>query len=118
MLHIEILVCKDAPVDGHGARAVAVEKVASLDHEAVDCAVEGGVLVAHWFSGCVAVFAGAELAKVFGGAGHAVGVEFEFHAARGDSADGNVKEDDGVGVRQLLHVLDRLFVRHLVTMLV
>lgn len=60
--------------------------------------MENGAFVAHGFAGRVFVFSRAELAEIFDGFGDAVGVEFEFHAALRDTADGDVKEDDGVGV--------------------
>jgi len=69
MLDVEVLVGEGAPVDGDAACAVAVEEVAALDHEGVDCAVEDRVFVAHGFAGGGLVFAGAELAEVFDGSG-------------------------------------------------
>ena len=98
MFNIKILIRKCPAVNRDGPRAVAVEEIAALDHEGMDTAVEDRVFVAHWFAGGGFMFSGAELAKVFDGLGDAVGVEFEFHAALGDAADGDVEEDDRVGV--------------------
>ena len=67
MFDVEIFVGKGAAVDGDTACAVAVEEVASLDHEGVDCAVDEGGFVPHWFAGGGFMFACAELAEVFDG---------------------------------------------------
>ena len=54
-------------VDGGFTGSVVVEKVACLDHEIFDYAVDGGVFVAYWSGGGRGLmFSGAELAKVFG----------------------------------------------------
>ena len=98
MFDIKILIRKCTAVNRDGACSIAVEEIAALDHEGMDTAVEDRVFVAHGFAGGGFMFSSAELAEVFDGLGGAVGVEFEFHAALGDAADGDVEEDDGVGV--------------------
>lgn len=72
-----------AAVDRGAAGAVAVQKVAALDHKVLDDAVEFAALVALRLAGGAAGFAGAELAEVFGGARYGVGVEFDLDAAEG-----------------------------------
>ena len=67
MLDIKVFVGKGAAVDRYTACAVAVQEVAALDHETVDCTVEETVFVAHWFAGGGFMFSRAELAEVFNG---------------------------------------------------
>lgn len=43
----EILIWELVSVNGKGSRSVCIEKVSSLGYEAVDDAVEDGILVAH-----------------------------------------------------------------------
>lgn len=116
MFNIKVLVRKCAAVDGNTACAVAVEKVAALDHETVDRAVEDGVFVAHGLAVGGFVFSRAELAEVFGGFGDSIGVKLEFHAALGDATDGYIEEDHWIGASQVLHAVYHRFVRHLASM--
>ena len=41
-----------------------------------------------------------------------IGVELEFHASLRDAANGYIEEDDWIGVIQVLHTMNRRFVRH------
>ena len=113
MLDIKILIRKLPAINTDAPGTIAVEKVTSLNHEAVDDTVERAAFVAHWPTLGVLMLARAELTKVFGGAGDAVGVEFEFHAPGWHAAYRDVEEDDWIGVCELFHALDRGFARHL-----
>ena len=84
------------PIDARAPRAIAVDKIPSLDHEVLDHAVELAALVALRAAQVVLGLAGAELAEVLGGARDGVGVQLHFDAAEGLAAEGEVEEDDGV----------------------
>ena len=75
MLLLEVLIRELLSVDGLTTRAITTSKVATLEHELGDDAVEGGALVAE------ALSAGAELTEVLGGLGDDVVVELEADAA-------------------------------------
>lgn len=72
MLDIKVLVVKLGPIDARRARAIAVDKVAALEHEARNDAVQDRVLVSRRERGRLAfhrLVPDAELAKVLGRSG-------------------------------------------------
>ena len=50
MLELEVLVVELVAVDARAARAIALDEIATLDHEALDRTVKAGALVADWFA--------------------------------------------------------------------
>lgn len=86
-------------VDGLAAGAVAALKVTELGHKLGNDAVEDGALVVEGLAAAAhALLAGAEGAEVLGGLGAGVLEELEGDALGGLLADGDVEEDDGVGL--------------------
>ena len=84
MLQREVLVGKCfGAVDAGTPGAVTVEKVAALQHEGGDYAVEFGPFVALRATEGGLRLAGAELSEVFGGLGDGVGEELDQDAAEG-----------------------------------
>lgn len=65
-------------VDGRAARAVRVQEIAALDHEAANDAVEFRILVPLGAPVRAFVLAGAELAEVFGRFRDGVGEQVQF----------------------------------------
>jgi len=67
---LEVLILKLLPIDALATRTIPLRKVAALDHERLDDAVETRSLVVQRFArGAGALLAGAESAEVFGGFG-------------------------------------------------
>jgi len=76
----KILVAEGVAVYTGNASAVALDKVAALDHEVLDHPVEAGALVANGDS-IRPVLARAELPKVFRRAGYCVRKQLEYHSS-------------------------------------
>ena len=83
-------------INTRASGSITINEIASLDHKVLDNAVELGALVALRAAQVVFRLACAELAEVFGGARHGVGVQKHFDAAERFAAQGEVEEDDGV----------------------
>ena len=79
-------------------RTVAVQEIAALDHKVANHAVEPATLVALRSTERIFCLARAELAEVLRGAWNDVGEDFHFDPAQGFAAEGDVEEDDGVGL--------------------
>ena len=78
-------------IDGGATGTVAVEKVAALNHERGDHAVELAAFVALGPAKGILGLAGAELAEVFGRFGDEVGEEFHLYGAEGLTCVGSAK---------------------------
>lgn len=94
MLELKVLVLEFGTVDGLAASAIALGKVAALDHELLDHTVEDGALVVKRLSGLAhALLTGTEGAKVLGRLGHYVIEELERDAPSMLVAYVDVEED-------------------------
>ena len=97
MSELEVLIRKILrSVDTDRTRAIAVQEVATLNHEILDHAVEAGVLVALGTAERILGLAGAKLAEVLCCARNGVCKEFHLDAAERLSAECDVEKHDGV----------------------
>jgi len=104
VLQGKVLVAEGVAVYAGHAGAVALHKVAALDHEVLDHPMETGAFVANG-NAIRSVLARAELPEVFRRAGHCVRKEFEYHSS-------DFLHTKGVRRRSYVQIMTRLFSAH------
>jgi len=100
----EVLVSERlALVDAHRSRTVALDEVATLNHEVLNDSMERCLEVAER-DVLFAVLSGAELTKVLRCPRRLISIQLHHYATGGRTTDCHVEEDDGVGGVLLLRV--------------
>lgn len=100
MLLRESFVLEFGAVDGFAACSVSSREVSALDHELLDDTVEAGALEVQRLARLAqALLASREAAEVLSRLGNKVAIELHGDTTRGPTADCNVKEDAGTGLR-------------------
>mmetsp|Transcript_78679 Transcript_78679/g.156439 ORF Transcript_78679/g.156439 Transcript_78679/m.156439 type:complete len:435 (+) Transcript_78679:209-1513(+) len=111
VLRLKALIGEVGPIDGGTTGAIEANKVAALDHKAVDHPVDWRTLVVHRRARkrMYALLAGAERTEVFGCLWHLVRPQLEDDPSCGRcSRDGELEPDLRVGFDKLVHAVGGL----------